>query len=109
METPLSPPTGPKPATVLPLQKVARVVCVKVHILLSLGELSQTENIWVLHCKFFHTYKGSWYIIHPYNAFFHDVYMILTNNLFPGSTAESGTWLRRMQTKSTKLTPPIQD
>lgn len=27
--------------------------------------------------------KELWYIIHPYNVFLYDVYMILTNDLLP--------------------------
>lgn len=78
-------PPQPKPAPVLPLREVAGVDgLVKVHVPFSLTELSQIDKRLGSYSANPSTFiKEFQYITQSYNLTFHDVYMILTNNLLP--------------------------
>ena len=78
-------PNQAKPAAFLPLQEVAgRDGLIRVHVPFSLSKLSHiekllgsyTSNTTIL-------IKQSQYLTQSYNLSFHDIYMILSNNLLP--------------------------
>ena len=80
-----SPRGTPDPASVLPLREVAGVDgLVRVHVLFSLSEISQIERKLVSYTPNFSTFiKEFQYITQSYSLAFHDVHMILANNLLP--------------------------
>ena len=82
---PSPPPRTPDPAPVLPLREVAEVDgLVTVHVPFSLSELSQIESRRGSYTSNSSNFiKEFQYITQSYNLTFHDVYMILTNNLLP--------------------------
>jgi len=74
-------PETPDPALVLPLTEVARVhEPVRVHVPFALNELSQIESRPGSYTVFIKEFQ---YITQSYSLTFHDVHMILTNNLLP--------------------------
>ena len=80
-----SPPGTPDPASVLPLREVAGVDgLVRVHVPFSLSELSQIESRLGSYTSNSSAFiKEFQYITQSYSLTFHDVHMILTNNLLP--------------------------
>jgi hypothetical protein len=80
-----SPPGTPVPISVLPVKKVAGVGSpVRIHVPSSLSEISQIENRLGSYTSNSYTFiKEFQYIPQSYSLTFHDVHMILTNNLLP--------------------------
>ncbi|XP_052610423.1 uncharacterized protein LOC128120448 [Peromyscus californicus insignis] len=75
----------PKPSTVLPLREVAGVDgLIKVHVPFSLAELSQIESKLGSYTSNSAAFiKQFQYITQSYSLTFHDIFMILSNNLLP--------------------------
>ena len=81
----LPPPGTPDPAMVLPLREVAWIDgLVSIHVPFSLSELSQIEKRLGSYTSNSSTFiKEFQYITQSYSLAFHDVHMILANNLLP--------------------------
>ena len=81
---PLSPSPGkPNPVSVLPQREVAGVdSLVRVHVPFSLSELSQTESRLGSYTSNSSAFIKE-YVTQSYSLTFHDVHMVLTNNLLP--------------------------
>lgn len=77
-------PVQANPDTIPPLQGVARVGMVKVHVPFSLAELFQIEKNLGSYISNSTTFiKEIQYIIQSYHLTFYGIYIILTNNLLP--------------------------